>query len=165
MSPGDAANMASQSSTPANITAEALNTKWDELVQKFDAYYDSLDKKVQSTLNAAIASWQDYFYGGGGETNIAHWRDVYTQAASTLAAAIPSGAKATTQTKATTQASKTAADTTFYVTGKVPAVPIPDVTVPAFATNQFSFTTPSWFKYMLYGGLGILGFKLLRKKR
>src|SRR5258705_12563975 len=54
--------------------AENLNAKWDTLSSTLNNY-PQLDKKTTSTLNAAIAQWQDWFYS---DENYNKWGDTHT---------------------------------------------------------------------------------------
>lgn len=141
-------------------TAEEMNTAWDIVTTKLDAYWNGIPVDIRNTINKAISDWQDFYFGESGiwsAEGMAKWSGILAKTQETLAASIKPEAKPEPVPVATTQAPKTDSDPIFYIQGQVESPPIPDVVFPSF-TDLLELRTPNWLIPLLIGipGLFIL---------
>lgn len=115
------------SPTTTQQQVDELNTGWEALGRTFDAYYDILPTKVQSTVKAALSNWQDFYYGQnfGADTyataDVNRWSSILTVATQTLKAAIPAGAKPPAPVAGAPAKRAKSDGTVFQIFGRAPS--------------------------------------------
>jgi RNA polymerase-binding transcription factor len=97
---------------PSDVTAQDLNTLWENLAKAFDENSNRIsDKSIAGMIGKALSDWQDFFYSTEDwpADEVLHWAEIYNKTRETFELAA--------------KPSRKAADdgTVFNVTGKIAA--------------------------------------------
>lgn len=116
----------------ASDAAQALNSRWDALAVQFDKYYGALSPAVRSAVGAALAKWQDFYFGSDTwpAAELASWTGIFQKTEETLLA---STSKAAPAPAVNTTAARAVAGNVISVTGKsgMTASTVPDFRLPS----------------------------------
>lgn len=117
----------------AFIDARGLNAQWDALAVQFDKYYGALLPTVRTAVQAALAKWQDFYFGTDPTTQGAElmkWAEILSKTEETLIAATKTAAPAAAVNQA---GGKVVGGNVISISGKNEMTPgtVPDFRLPS----------------------------------